>query len=161
MALKNAAKVHAKWRDLLRQAKKTELQKQVQHIAEAHEHAMQSRGKLMEARPPSSAGSWPSGVALLARNSVSHAGRGRSQIPHLWGYHYSATLQLPSKPLPAERSPALQWLIADVAEAQRMHKHAADEHLSVVSGLLELQGDRLNSILADFQAKVQVCYALP
>ena len=44
-----------------------------------------------------------------------------------------------------------------------MHKHAADEHLSVVAGLLELQGDRLNSILADFQAKVQVrlaCHGL-
>ena len=48
MAMKNAAKVHSKWRDLLRQAKKVELQKQVQHVAEAHEHAMQSRGKLME-----------------------------------------------------------------------------------------------------------------
>ena len=53
LALKNAAKVHTKWRELLRQAKKTELQKQVQHIAEAHEHAMQSRGKLMEACPSS------------------------------------------------------------------------------------------------------------
>ena len=55
MAMKNAAKVHSKWRDLLRQAKKAELQKQVQHVAEAHEHAMQSRGKLMEVCPSRSA----------------------------------------------------------------------------------------------------------
>ena len=55
----------------------------------------------------------------------------------------------------------MQWLIADVAEAQRMHKHAVDEHLSVVSGLLELQDDRLGRILADFEASVQASWSAP
>ena len=48
MAQRNAAKVHAKWRDLLRQAKLVELQKEVKRISEAHEAAVLAKSKLTE-----------------------------------------------------------------------------------------------------------------
>ena len=50
LAQVNAAKVHTKWRDLLRQAKLVELQKEVKRIAEAHEAAVLAKSKLTEAR---------------------------------------------------------------------------------------------------------------
>ena len=118
MAQRNAAKVHAKWRDLLRQAKLVELQKEVQRITQAHEAAVLAKSKLTEVRPAA--------TCILVNGS-----------------HLSQDLH------------AVQELIGEVAEAERMHEHAAQEHISVVAGLLELQGDRMQRILHEFQDSLQ------
>ena len=47
-----------------------------------------------------------------------------------------------------------------MAEAERMHEHAAQEHISVVAGLLELQGDRMQRILHEFQDSLQASIGL-